>query len=140
MLYGGYEHTVDKKGRVFIPAKFREDLGESFIICRGISGKQCLCIYSFAQWEKLVAKLSDLPMSKSSGIKRFIFDGSFNVEFDTQGRIVIPPSLRDYAGLQSGAHLIGMYSYVELWSSELWSKETDYTAEQALKDAEELSL
>ena len=95
MLYGGFDHTVDKKGRVFIPAKFRDDLGENFIICRGISGKRCLCVYPAAQWEKLVAKISELPNSQASGIKRFIFDGAFNVEFDSQGRIVVPP-LRGY--------------------------------------------
>ena len=76
MLYGGYDHNVDKKGRVFIPAKFRDDLGETFIICRGISGKRCLCVYPFSEWEKLVAKISELPSSQASGIKRFIFDGA----------------------------------------------------------------
>ncbi len=140
MLYGGYDHTIDKKGRVFIPAKFREDLGETFIVCRGITGKQCLCIYPFSEWEKLVEKLSSLPTSKSSGIKRFIFDGSFNVEFDAQGRIVIPPTLREYAALGSEAHLIGMDSYIELWSSELWMNETKYTPEQAFADADMFEL
>ncbi|MBQ0084216.1 MAG: division/cell wall cluster transcriptional repressor MraZ [Clostridiales bacterium] len=140
MLYGGYEHTIDKKGRVFIPAKFRDDLGESFIICRSISGKQCLCIYPFSQWEKLVAKLSALPMSQSSGIKRFIFDGSFNVEFDSQGRIVIPPSLRDFASLEGNAHLIGMVEYIELWSSQRWQEENNYNEIQAAEDAEKFAL
>lgn len=140
MLYGGYDHTIDKKGRIFIPAKFRVDLGEQFIICRGITGKQCLCIYPFSQWEKLVQKLSELPSSKSSGIKRFIFDGSFNVEFDAQGRIVVPPSLREYAGLDGSAHLIGMDSYIELWSSERWKNENEYTPDQAFKDADMFDL
>ena len=140
MLYGGYDHTIDKKGRIFIPAKFRVDLGEQFIIYRGITGKQCLCIYPFSQWEKLVQKLSELPSSKSSGIKRFIFDGSFNVEFDAQGRIVVPPSLREYAGLDGSAHLIGMDSYIELWSSERWKDENEYTPEQAFKDADMFDL
>ncbi len=140
MLYGGYDHNVDKKGRVFIPAKFRDDLGETFIICRGISGKRCLCIYPFSEWEKLVAKISELPSSQASGIKRFIFDGAFNVEFDTQGRILIPPSLREYASLQSGAHLIGMNSYVELWASELWAEEDVFTPEDIFADADKFQL
>lgn len=140
MLYGGFEHTIDKKGRVFIPAKFRDDLGESFIICRGISGKQCLCIYPFSRWEQLVEKLSALPMSKSSELKRFIFDGAFNVEFDAQGRIVIPPSLREYAALENAAHLIGMDSYIELWSSELWNSEKDYNPAKIFAEAEMAEL
>ena len=86
MLYGGYDHNIDKKGRVFIPSRLKEDLGESFIVCRGISGKRCLCIYPFNEWEKLVAKISELPSSQASSIKRFIFDGAFNVEFDTRHR------------------------------------------------------
>ncbi len=140
MLYGGYDHNVDKKGRVFIPAKFRDDLGETFIICRGISGKRCLCVYPFSEWEKLVAKISELPSSQASGIKRFIFDGAFNVEFDTQGRILVPPSLREYASLQSGAHLIGMNSYVELWASELWAEEDVFTPEDIFADADKFQL
>ncbi|MBO5726165.1 MAG: division/cell wall cluster transcriptional repressor MraZ [Clostridia bacterium] len=140
MLYGGYDHNVDKKGRVFIPAKFRDDLGETFIICRGISGKRCLCVYPFSEWEKLVAKISELPSSQASGIKRFIFDGAFNVEFDAQGRILVPPSLREYASLQSGAHLIGMNSYVELWASELWAEEDVFTPEDIFADADKFQL
>ena len=140
MLYGGYDHNVDKKGRVFIPAKFRDDLGETFIICRGISGKRCLCVYPFSEWEKLVAKISELPSSQASGIKRFIFDGAFNVEFDAQGRILVPPSLREYASLQSGAHLIGMNSYVELWASELWAEEDVFTPEYIFADADKFQL
>lgn len=140
MLYGGYDHNVDKKGRVFIPAKFRDDLGETFIICRGISGKRCLCVYPFSEWEKLVAKISELPSSQASGIKRFIFDGAFNVEFDAQGRILVPPSLREYASLQSNAHLIGMNSYVELWASELWAEEDVFTPEDIFADADKFQL
>ncbi len=140
MLYGGFDHTVDKKGRVFIPAKFRDDLGENFIICRGISGKRCLCVYPAAQWEKLVAKISELPNSQASGIKRFIFDGAFNVEFDSQGRIVVPPTLREYAALQSQAHLIGMDSYIELWAGELWAEENTFTPEEIFADADKFQL
>ena len=140
MLYGGYDHNVDKKGRVFIPAKFRDDLGETFIICRGISGKRCLCVYPFSEWEKLVAKISELTSSQASGIKRFIFDGAFNVEFDAQGRILIPPSLREYASLQGNAHLIGMNSYVELWASELWAEEDVFTPEDIFADADKFQL
>lgn len=136
MLYGGFDHTVDKKGRVFVPAKFREDLGESFIICKAIAKKPCLCIYPFAEWEKLVAKISLLANAQAAELKRFLFDGAFNVEFDAQGRIVIPPSLREYAKLDASAHLIGMNSFIELWSSELWAEESKYNLEAIFDSAD----
>ena len=141
MLYGGYDHNVDKKGRVFIPAKFRDDLGETFIICRGISGKRCLCVYPFSEWEKLVAKISELPSSQASGIKRFIFDGAFNVEFDAQGRILIPSSLREYAQLDTTAHIIGVDTNLEIWNNELWAAEnSEYTPESIASIVEELEF
>ncbi len=140
MLYGGYDHNVDKKGRVFIPAKFRDDLGESFMICRGISGKRCLCIYPFSEWEKLVAKISELPVSQSSTIKRFIFDGAFSVEFDAQGRVLVPAQLREYSKLLSNAHLIGMDKYVELWASELWEDEDKFDPEEILADVDKFQI
>lgn len=130
MLYGGYDHNIDKKGRIFIPAKFRDELGESFMICKGIFGKRCLCVYSTEQWEKLVAKLGELPATKSSQAKRFLYDGAFNVDFDTQGRILIPAPLRDYAGLEGEAHIIGMDTNLEIWNTELWKSENEeYTPE-----------
>ena len=76
MLFGGFDHKIDKKGRVFIPSAFREELGESFIICRGIYGKRCLCVYSKEQWSSLVEKIGTLPSSKSSNVKRFLYDGA----------------------------------------------------------------
>ena len=76
MLFGGYQHNIDKKGRVFIPAKLREELGTSFMICRGIYGKRCLCVYSSEQWERLVEKIGTLPSTKSSAVKRFLYDGA----------------------------------------------------------------
>lgn len=141
MLFGGYQHNIDKKGRVFIPAKLRDELGESFIICRGIYGKRCLCVYSLSEWDKLVEKISTLPSTKSSGVKRFLFDGAFNVEFDTQGRILIPAVLREYAQLESEAHIIGMDTNLEIWNTELWSKENDtYTPESVASIMEELNF
>lgn len=140
MLYGGFDHTVDKKGRVFVPAKFREDLGESFIICKAIATKTCLCIYPYNEWEKLVARISELPSAQAAELKRFLFDGAFNVEFDAQGRIVVPPALREYAKLDASAHLIGMNSYVELWSSELWSEESKYNLESIFAAADKFGI
>ncbi|MBQ3052977.1 MAG: division/cell wall cluster transcriptional repressor MraZ [Clostridia bacterium] len=123
MLFGGYDHKIDKKGRVFIPSAFRDELGESFIICRGIYGKRCLCVYSSDEWKNLVEKIGTLPGTKSSAVKRFLYDGAFNVEFDAQGRILVPPTLREYAGFDSEVHIIGMDTNLEIWDTALWSEE-----------------
>ena len=141
MLYGGYQHNIDKKGRVFIPSKLRDELGENFIICRGIYGKRCLCVYSLSEWDKLVEKIGTLPSTKSSGVKRFLFDGAFNVEFDTQGRILIPAVLREYANLETNAHIIGMDTNLEIWNNELWEEENNtYTPESVASIMEELNF
>ena len=141
VLYGGYDHSIDKKGRLAIPAKLREELGDSFIICRGIFGKRCICVYSSAEWEKLVAKIGELPSAKSSVVKRFLYDGAFNVEFDTQGRILIPAALREYANLETDAHIIGMDSNLEIWNRDIWQSENDdYSPEAIASIVEELNL
>lgn len=141
MLFGGFDHKIDKKGRVFIPSAFRDELGESFIICRGIYGKRCLCVYSAEQWKLLVEKIGTLPSTKSSAVKRFLYDGAFNVEFDTQGRILVPPTLREYAGFDSEVHIIGMDSNLEIWDSSLWNEENENnTLEQISAVMEELNF
>lgn len=141
VLFGGFDHKIDKKGRVFIPSTFREELGESFIICKGIYGKKCLCVYSSEQWASLVEKIGTLPSTKSSNVKRFLYDGSFNVEFDTQGRILVPPTLREYAGFDSEVHIIGMDTNLEIWDSELWKVENEnITLESISAVMEELNF
>ena len=141
MLYGGYQHTIDKKGRMAIPSKLRYELGDSFMICRGIYGKRCLCVYSTEQWDKLVEKIGQLPSAKSSVVKRFLYDGAFNVEFDSQGRILIPASLREYAELDSEAHIIGMDTNLEIWNKELWQNENaEYTPESIASIVEGLDF
>ncbi len=141
MLYGGYDHNIDKKGRIAIPSKLRFELGDSFVICRGIYGKRCLCVYPTVKWEELVEKIGNLPNSKSSAVKRFLYDGAFNVEFDSQGRILIPASLREYASLETDAHIIGVDTNLEIWNKELWAKENDeYTPEAIASIVEDLEF
>lgn len=127
MLFGGFDHKIDKKGRVFIPSTFRDELGETFIISRGIFGKRCLCVYSKEQWAVLVEKIGTLPSTKSSTVKRFLYDGTFEVEFDTQGRILVPPTLREYAGFDSEVHIIGMDTNLEIWDIDTWNSENEQT-------------
>lgn len=141
MLFGGYQHNIDKKGRLAIPSKFREDLGETFMVCRGIYGKRCLCIYPMKEWNALVEKIGNLPNSKSSAVKRFLYDGAFDVEFDVQGRILIPASLREYAALEGKAHIIGMGTNLEIWNTELWSEEdSQYSPESVASIVEDLEF
>lgn len=141
MLYGGYDHNIDKKGRIAIPSKLRDEFGESFMICRGIYGKRCVCVYPTEQWEKLVQKIGELPAAKSSVVKRFLYDGAFNVEFDTQGRILIPSALREYANLETEAHIIGVDTNLEIWNTELWAAENaEYTPESIASIVEELEF
>ncbi len=141
MLFGGFDHKIDKKGRVFIPSAFRDELGESFIISRGIYGKRCLCVYSAEEWSKLVEKIGTLPGTKSSTVKRFLYDGAFKVEFDAQGRILVPPTLREYAGFDSEVHIIGMDTNLEIWDTSLWSNENEQnTLESISAVMEELNF
>ena len=97
MLIGEYQHSLDTKGRVNFPAKLREDLGESFILSKGL-GDECLFVYSEEEWNKLTEKLNSLPLSKARALQRFLFAGATQVQPDKQGRILIPQKLRDYAG------------------------------------------
>ena len=141
MLYGGYDHTIDKKGRIAIPAKLRDEFGTSFMICRGIYGKNCVCVYPTAQWDKLVEKIGNLPAAKSSVVKRYLYEGAFEVEFDSQGRILIPASLREFASLDTEAHIIGVDTNLEIWNNELWQKEnSEYTPESIAAIVNELDF
>jgi len=141
MLYGGYDHTIDKKGRIAIPAKLRDSFGSSFMICRGIYGKNCICVYPTEQWDKLVEKIGNLPAAKSSVVKRYLYEGAFEVEFDSQGRILLPASLREFASLETEAHIIGVDTNLEIWNKELWHKEnSEYTPESIAAIVNELDF
>ncbi len=135
MLYGGFDYSVDKKGRMFIPARLRDELGASFMICRGFSGKRCLCVYSYDEWAVLVEKIKQLPSMDTGDFRRFLFDGAFSVECDAQGRVLIPPTLREYACLQSDAHIIGMATNLEIWNSELWAEENNKFTPESIAEA-----
>lgn len=102
MLTGQYTHSIDAKGRVNFPAKLREELGERFIITRGLDN--CLFVYSVDEWDQLAAKLRELPISKSAPLNRFFFAGAAEAEPDKQGRVLLPAHLREYAGLDRDVH------------------------------------
>ena len=122
MFMGEYQHSIDVKGRVFIPAKFREGLGESFIITKGLDN--CLFVYSLPEWRLLEKKLKELPFTKADtrAFVRFFFAGATECELDKQGRILVPVSLRTYAKLERDIVFIGVSSRVEIWNKEFWEK------------------
>lgn len=118
MLIGEFHHTIDEKGRLTIPSKFRSELGEEFILTRGLD--KCLFIYSKREWEKIVNKLSALPFTKKDArdFLRFFLSGATVCEFDKLGRIVITSPLQNYAGLTKEVVIIGVNERLEIWSLE----------------------
>ncbi len=140
MFYGEYQHSVDPKGRVIIPSKFREGLGEKFIVTKGLDS--CLFAYSPDEWTSLENKLRALPFTDKDvrTFIRFFFSGAAECEVDKQGRILIPQNLREYAGLEKDIAIIGVSSRVELWNKNTWEKYNSDENISADKIAEKMSL
>ena len=122
MLMGEYNHIIDAKGRLIVPAKFRDELGESFIVTRGLGS--CLSIYPMADWEKMMEKVSSLPVTDKKGrdFKRYIVSGATECELDKMGRILLPQPLRSFAGLTKEVVLVGQIDFIEIWDKEKWSR------------------
>ncbi|WP_204517040.1 division/cell wall cluster transcriptional repressor MraZ [Brevibacillus fulvus] len=120
MFMGEFQHSIDEKGRLIIPAKFREELGSSFVITRGLD--QCLFVYPMDEWKALEERLKSLPFTKADAraFTRFFFSGAAECEWDKQGRVNIPTNLRDHAKLVKECVVIGVSSRVEIWSKEEW--------------------
>ena len=121
MFIGEYHHSIDDKGRLIIPSKFREELGNKFIITRGI--ENCLFVYSLESWEKIVNKLETLPFTKKDAraFIRFFLSGASEAEFDKQGRINITSPLISYANITKECVVIGTGARLERWSEESWN-------------------
>ena len=115
MLIGEYHHNIDEKGRLIIPAKFREEIGESFVVTKGLDG--CLFVYSLVEWEKIVNKLKKLPFTKKDSrvFSSFFLASATVCEFDRQGRINLMNSLTLYAGLKKECAIIGVNDRLEIW-------------------------
>lgn len=126
---GEYQHSIDSKGRLIIPVKFRETLGESFVITRGMD--ECLFGYPMNEWQKLELKLKDLPMTKKDAraFARFFFSGATEVELDKQGRINIPSTLIQYANLEKECVVLGVSSKIEIWAKDAWDEYFEESAQ-----------
>lgn len=139
MLLGEYEHSIDPKGRLAMPAKLREGLGEHFIITKGLDG--CLFVYDMDQWHLLEEKLSKLPMSRKDArsITRFLFGGACEGECDKQGRVMVPANLRAHAGLEKDVIVIGVGSRAEIWDAQRWTEYNEANADDVNELAEQLA-
>ena len=120
LLVGEYRHAIDAKNRLFIPAKHREQLGESFIITRKM--EKCLALYSDGEWQKFTDKLNTLPDSVVGEIKQFLFPKTMWASPDAQGRVVITPELRSYAELDKNVVIIGVGDHAQIWSESRWQE------------------
>lgn len=122
MFIGEYHHTIDDKGRLIIPTKFRDELGNSFIITRGI--ENCLYVYSNSNWSNICDKLNSLPFTRKDArsFNRFFMSGATYVELDKQGRVNVTSPLIDYAGLTKECVIIGAGDRIEIWSQDAWNE------------------
>lgn len=125
VFMGEYRHSVDDKGRLIVPSKFRDGLGNHFVITRGLD--HCLFAYPSPEWVQLEQKLKSLPFTKADAraFTRFFFSGACEVEIDKQGRVSLPLNLRDFAKLKKECVIIGVSSRIEIWCADTW--ETYYT-------------
>jgi MraZ protein len=122
MFIGEYNHNLDSKGRLAIPAKFRVSLKKGAVVTKGLDN--CLFLYSKEQWQKMAEKLASLPTSqaKARAFARHIIAGAMDVEFDSQGRITLPEYLRNFATLNKKTIIAGLYNHLEIWDEEAWNK------------------
>jgi MraZ protein len=120
MFLGRHHHSLDAKGRLAIPARFRDELAGGVVLTRGID--RCLSLYPLAEWEPLAAKVNALPLSDpdARAFRRLVFSEAVDLALDGQGRILLPPELRGYAGIEREVVVIGVNAYLEIWSPERW--------------------
>lgn len=139
MLIGEYRHNLDSKGRTAIPAKFRNKFSEGLVITRGVDN--CLFGFTKVEWEKVVEKITALPISQkdSRAFARLILSGAVEIEVDGQGRVLIPEYLRKYAGLEKRIVIAGVHTRIELWAETVWEEYKKQSEENAQEIAERLS-
>ena len=143
MLMGEYEHSLDAKGRLIMPAKLRQDIGEKFVITKGLDG--CLFAFSQEEWLNFETKLKSLPLSDKNArnFVRFFLSGATECEIDKQGRFLIAGSLREFAGLEKEVVVIGVLNKIEIWSKDKWlkySEEENNTADEIAEKMANLGI
>ncbi|MDP3970881.1 MAG: division/cell wall cluster transcriptional repressor MraZ [bacterium] len=138
MFIGEYSHSIDEKGRLAVPTKFRDDLNRGAVVTRGLDN--CLFLYTFEEWEKLAKKLAELPISqaKPRAFARLMLAGAMDVELDKQGRVVLPEYLRKYASMKKKVVVAGLYNRLEIWDEAAWNKYKTNTEKDSNEIAETL--
>ena len=138
-MTGEYQHSLDNKGRLFIPAKLRDELGDVFFIT--LSMDKCLCAYSSENWQAFSDKVNMMPYVKQR-MMRPLFAHAARCELDSQGRALVPQNLRDYAGLTKNVTVVGCNNHAELWDSEAWAEiyQAETTPENIAAVMEELEF
>ncbi len=138
MFIGEYNHNLDDKGRVAVPAKFRAILKSGAVVTKGLDN--CLFLYSKKEWQELAMKLAKLPISKSNtrAFSRLMLGGAMDVNFDNQGRIMLPEYLRKFAGLKKNLIIAGLYNRLEIWDETAWNKYKKGTEKKSADIAEAL--
>ncbi len=138
MFIGEYNHTVDSKGRLSIPSKFRRELKEGVVITRGLDS--CLFLYPKSEWKKLATKLSQLSISQANNraFTRLMLAGAWDVSLDKQGRVVVPDYLRKYALLNKKTVIAGLFNRLEIWDVDKWNKYKEGTEKSSNEIAEAL--
>jgi MraZ protein len=133
MFMGEYDHSIDAKGRIIIPSKFREALGDRFVITMGLDG--CLYLYPNEEWQAFVNELSKLPGTKEARqLQRYFLAQAAECEVDKQGRILIPAKLREGAALDKDIVFVGVLKKIEIWSKERWESNNDYEDVDAIAE------
>ncbi|PKM91467.1 cell division/cell wall cluster transcriptional repressor MraZ [Candidatus Falkowbacteria bacterium HGW-Falkowbacteria-1] len=138
MFIGEYNHNLDDKGRLAIPAKFRSLLKKGGVVTKGLDN--CLFLYTNEQWKKIAQKLSALPISQSKArsFARHFLAGAMDLEFDNQGRVTLPEYLRNFSSLKKSVIIAGLYNHLEIWDEEAWSKYKSESEKNSNAIAEEL--
>jgi MraZ protein len=138
MFMGEYQHTIDEKGRIIVPLKFREGLGEKFIVTRGI--ERCLYTYSMDQWEIVSERFRSLNSMQPGArfIQRSMISGAHECELDKQGRILLPHHLREYSVLEKECVVLGVNNHVEIWSKSKWTEYFDTNQQEFYETAGKL--
>ncbi len=138
MLMGEYRHNIDTKGRMIVPSKLREELGEEFVLTRGLDG--CLFGYPMSEWQNLESKLNEMPLAKKDArtFVRFFYSAATECELDKQGRINIPSTLRNYAALTKECVVIGVSNRIEIWDEERWQEFSEVAEENFDEIAENM--
>ena len=141
MLIGEYEHTIDAKGRLSMPSKLRRDMGEAFIVTKGLDG--CLFAFSQDEWKNFETKLKSLPLSDKNArnFVRFFLAGATECEIDKQGRFLIPSNLREARKLEKEAIIIGVGTRLEIWNKQIWeSKDEEISADEIAENMTMLGI